>query len=87
MRENLNVISGLHSAEPDQNLQFFCCTVFATNQYLMGLIDIIKPLLSTDALRSSTVDKPLKHYQLIVGNAGIRTRGSLVRKRERYPPR
>ena len=52
----------------------------------MGSIKIIKPLLST-ALSSSAVDKPRQHQQFSlkkVANAGIRTQGSRVRKRERY---
>ena len=38
----------------------------------MGSIDIIKPLLSTDALSSSADNKPWQHHQQIVENAGIR---------------
>ena len=50
----------------------------------MGSINIIKPLLST-TLSSSAVDDLGNINSLKkVGNAGIRTRGSWVRKRERY---
>ena len=51
----------------------------------MGSIDIIKPLLSTDALSSSAIGKPQQHSQWIIGNAWILTWGSWVWKRKRYP--